>query len=157
MAQTAKTKHTYEAVRAGAFNHRARLLHYRLRASDKTCPPFFDPFERQAAGKIREALCKPREIVGCNRLLAPDVVGGQLPEARDLGPGFGPRPRVRVGHIDLAYHDRVAAGWISESRALCAVRLNGAGTVGQRLARKRQIPAPARHDGGALRRGRTVI
>src|SRR5919106_2698606 len=97
MLQAAEAEHTYQAIRAGGFDHLTRFFNNGLRTADQRGTPFIEPLEAQAAGKISETLGKLRQIVRRDEIAAPDVVGGQLPEAGDLWRGVFSSPPLRIG------------------------------------------------------------
>src|SRR5919106_6911292 len=109
MLQAAEAEHTYQAIRAGGFDHLTRFFNNVLRTADQRGTPSIEPLEAQAAGKISETLGKLRQIVRRDGIAAPDVVGGQLPEAGDLWRGFLPGLLVSSGDIDIPHHDCIAA------------------------------------------------
>lgn len=137
MTHATETEQANQAVRSCRFDHPPRLPCDRFGAADERGPPFLDPLQGKTSREIGESLGEPGEIVRRDRLAAPDVVGGQLPEPRDLRGGLHPRLLVAIGDIDLPDHDRVsAAGRVSESCSLRPIGCDGARAVGEGLARE---------------------
>src|SRR2546422_6041449 len=137
MAQTAEAEQTSQAVRSCRFDHSPRLLEDRFRTADERGAPFIKPLQGKASREIGEALSEPREIVRRDRLAAPVIVGGQLPEAGDLRAGLRPRLLVTIGDIDLSDHDRITtAGRIPERGPRLPIGCDGANAIRERLARE---------------------
>src|SRR5687767_6707307 len=109
MAQAAEAEHADQAIRSRRFNHRARFFDDGLGTTDERCTPFIQSLYGKASRKIGEALGEPGKIVGCDGLAAPDIIGGELPEAGNLRDGLRPRLIVAISDVNIPHHYRISA------------------------------------------------
>src|ERR1700732_4243891 len=101
MAEASETEHADEAVRARRFDHRTSFLDYCFGAADERGSPFVEPLHGQTSREIREAFGEFWQIVGGNRIAAPNIVRSELPEAGDLRRGFSQCLLVVLRYVNV--------------------------------------------------------